>query len=135
MIQYIGNDTALSLTPGYDFTISTAGSDYVYRSVYTGHTGANDSTIYPNRIAQRYLSGGTLDFSTGVTYHSGSSINVMVSQITPSSPVVRTYFFTDSWCGKYTKPALSNPINGKMDPRMLGFWTVATESEITFEIE
>lgn len=129
MIRYAGKDIALPLTPGAAFTLYR-GSE----PVYTGRTSLNDSSIYPNRIASRYLSQPGLDFSTGVTFHGGVCLNFGVLQ-TGSTTTVGSYVFLNASNGDYTEPSLSNPINGKLDPRMFALWTAASESEITFEIE
>ena len=78
--------------------------------------------FYLNRFAERYMSPGIIDFTTGVTQHPTMWCNLSIK---PSDyQVAKTATYVYGFEGEFQN-VLSNPINGKLDPRMFFFWTYA----------
>lgn len=88
--------------------------------------------IYLNRIAERYLTPPTIDFTSGVTYHPGAMDTFTLTNYdTMQGLKMADYVF--GYCGNFT-PYISNPVNGKADPRMKILWSFANASGSTINI-
>ena len=113
------------------------------QSIYTGKfTKINGvaEPIYLNRFAQTIMEGGTLDFTTGVTQHPTEWADLTLKEALGPRRELNSGKYVFAFAGDET-PYLSNPINGKLDPRMYFFYTYAFESlpggttNINIEIE
>ena len=88
--------------------------------------------VYLNRIAQKVLGPGTVDFTTGVTFHPTMCDRFVLKD--KFEQQVKSEWYIYAFCGDYT-PYLSNPINGKLDPRMKFLWTAYNGSTRNITIE
>lgn len=90
------------------------------------------SSIYLNRVAQGFLSAGTLDFSQeGVNAHpSEIGTFVLYSGSTPLKTETYVFGFRPGF-----ETVLSEPVNGKLDPRMKFFFSAALENITTVNLD
>ena len=93
--------------------------------------------LYPNRIVEGLLSPGKIDFTTGVT--SQPTMAKRIRTFLPTEDeVVDDSWYIYGFCGDFgnaASGALSDPVNGKLDPRMFFFYTFATTDNQDLTIE
>lgn len=126
-------------TPGFVIWDNLT-SQEIYRGKFTKINGVNEP-VFLNRLAQTLMEGGTIDFTSGVTWHPTmwKDLSIMEDKTGGRAELNRGKYVY-AFCPP-TTPYLSNPINGKLDPRMKFFWTYAFESlpggttNINIEIE
>lgn len=108
-------------------------SEEVYSGVLE-KIGNNDITFYLNRFAERYMSPGSIDFTTGVTQHPTMWCDLSILSYRFQTQVLKTEKYVNGYSGDF-KNILSEPVNGKLDPRMYFFWTYAGENNISVQIQ
>lgn len=117
--------------PGVRFEIQKNG-EIIEENSYPMFGGKLD--IYLNRIAQKYLAGGTLDFTSGVTQHPDMCGVFTLVRRSGHQAIVKEENYVYAFDGEPTS-YLSTPINGKLDPRMKFFWTAFLEEGGNIDIE
>ena len=126
-------------TPGFVVWDNLA-SQEIYSGTFAVANGVKEP-FYLNRFAQTIMEGGTLDFTTGITQHPTmwKDLSIIENKTGPRAELNRGKYVY-AFAGDET-PYLSNPVNGKLDPRMYFFYTYAFESlpagttNINIEIE
>ena len=140
-MKLIYKDDALHTTDYSALTYELVSNGVQLYEGYAEDIDGNGITIYLNRLAEQFmnatpLSGNTDGFVTGVTTDPGAYRSFILSG--PGEPLkwaTYLYGFGGEINDLVIHQGLSNPINGKMDPRMYLFFTRCGDVSGEVEIE
>lgn len=118
-MKFVWKDDVLTSSTENKYTVKNDNNEIVYegRVPVIGEY----SEFYLNRIAEKLMEKGTVDFTTGVTSHPEMSIGLTVYN--ENEQALKNEVYVNAFNGEPTN-YLSNPINGKLDPRMMFLWTL-----------
>ena len=125
-MKFVWKDDVVSSVTDELYTVRDDENNIVYRGIVPEY-----DLFYLNRVAQKLMKRGTLDFTSGVTQHPDMSIDLTLFD-TQDVPV-KSEVYINAFQGEY-RPDLSNPINGKLDPRMMFLWTAYNERTTQYVI-
>lgn len=130
-MKFVWQDDLYSATTSNGiYTVSDSSGNDIYNGNFATIGGV--VSLYLNRIAEKNMGPGTIDFTTGVTFHPTMCERYVLKDRLNQQVKAETYIY--AFCGDYT-PRLSIPVNGKLDPRMKFFWTLYNGSTTTITID
>ena len=128
-MKFVWKDDALTASTENRYTVKNDNNEIVYEGHFPIFDGS--SYFYLNRLAQKLMGKGTVDFTTGVTSHPEMSIGLTVYN--ENEQALKNEVYVNAFNGEPTN-YLSNPINGKLDPRMMFLWTLYSDEAIEIAI-